>query len=398
MPTLYHGVPTVEDTGDQAMTTLYQQWYNAVVAGLRLDAGTFQLIQPNTPVGATSDTLWAYYNSIPPASLLSNFQLNGLNRLYDDYQAVVNMLISQTGDALRIDLGDSYQAWMNYVGALNPAPAPNDLPNIFFSWATIHAPGVASKGRNDIEAILDDPIALAQQAVINRSGFINGVPNFGATIQDLRNAVQSAPAASFSFDSLTQSSDTSTTWAKAAVGGFWDFFEAEGSSEWDKTQSKAASAHLTIAVSLDHALTFPAAPGAWYSSAALTAAYATRDNTMWRSGTPNWNTAFGPTGNLQRFLTELIVVDGIDLTMTSQADYDTSEQEEIKAQAQAGFFPFFCAEASGGFSSNVTFDGSGTMTVTGSSPAGNPVVLGAVVSPASALLGGTLASRRTNRR
>jgi hypothetical protein len=385
---LFRGVPTIEDTGDQAMTTLYHQWYNAVVAGLRLDPGTFQLIQPNTPLGATSDTLWAYFNSIPPASLLCNFELNGLNRLYDDYVAVVNRLVSQTGDQLRIDLGDSYQAWLNYVGGLNPAPDPNDLPNIFFSWATVHAPSVASRGRNDIAAILDDPIALAQQAATNKAGFLNGMPNFSATIQDLRGAVQRAPAASFSFDSATQSADTTYSWAQQTVGGFWDFFAAEGSGNWDKIQSKAATSHLTMAVSFDHAMTAPATPGAWYNSAAMTAAYGTRDNTVWQPGTPNWNTTFGPTGAMQRFVTQLVVVDGIDLTMTSLGDYDSREQQDIRAHADAGLFPIFSARAAGGFSSTITFDSSGTMTVTGSSPAGNPVVVGVTVASASELLGG----------
>jgi hypothetical protein len=387
MATLYHGVASVEDTGDQAMTTLYQQWYNAVVSGLRLDPGTFQLLQPNTPLGATSDQLWAYFNAIPAHSLVSNFQLNGLNRLYDDYRAVVNMLISQTGDAFRADLGDSYQAWIGYVSGLSPIPKPSDLPGIFFSWATVHAPGVASRGRNDLDAILDDPIALAQQTVVNQAGFINGTPNFGATIADLRDAIIQAPSGSFAFNSSTQSSDTSGTWAKAAAGGIWDFFSADGSGEWSKTQSKAASSQLVISLSFDHVLTFPAAPGSWYNSAALTAAFATRDNTMWRPGTPNWNTTFGPTGNLQRFLTGLIVVDGINMSMTSSAEYDTSEQEEIRTHAEAGFFPFFSAETSGGYTSSLSFNSGGTMTVTAASPAGNPVVLGAVVSPAGALLG-----------
>ena len=60
-------------SAQQAMATLYRQWYNALVAGLRLDPATFQLLQPNTPIGDTSDQLWAYYNSIPPASLVNNF-------------------------------------------------------------------------------------------------------------------------------------------------------------------------------------------------------------------------------------------------------------------------------------------------------------------------------------
>jgi hypothetical protein len=58
----------------------------------------------------------------------------------------------------------------------------------------------------------------------------------------------------------------------------------------------------------------------------------------------------------------------------------------MKAEAEAGFFPFFFTESSGGFTSNVSFDDSGTMTVTASSPAGNPVILGAVVSPAGSLV------------
>jgi len=376
-------------SAQQAMTTLYQQWYNALVAGLRLDPATFQLLQPNTPLGDTSDQLWAYYNSIPPLSLVNNFQINAVNRFYDDYRAVVNVLISQTGDSLRQDLGDCYPAWMTYVSGLSSAPKPADLPDVYFSWATIHCPGAASRGRNDLEAMLDDPIALAQQAVLDRSGFINGVPNYSATIEDLRDAVTQAPSASFSFDSATQSTDTSRSWASSEVGGFWDFFEGGGSGDWSETQAKAAASHVTVSVAFQHALTFPAEPGGWYSSSTLTSAYATRDNTLWKPAvTPNWNSTFGPNGNMQRFLTELIVIDGINTTMASAAGYSSSEEEEIRTDAEAGVFPFFFAEASGGASSSVSFDDEGTMTVTSTSPAGNPVVLGAIVSPAASLLAG----------
>jgi hypothetical protein len=388
MATLYHGVATVEDTGDQAMTTLYQQWHNAVVAGLRLDPNTFQLLQPNLPLGDTSDQLWSFFNAVPPHSLVSNYQLNGLSRLYDDYRAVINMLISQTGDRFRADLGADYQPWISYAGGLNPIPKPSDLPDIFFSWATVHAPGIASRGRNDLEAVLDDPVALAQQSVVNQAGFINGVPNFGATVADLQESIIRAPSGSFAFNSSTQSSDTSGTWAKVAAGGFWDFFIADGSGEWAKTQSKAASSPLVISLSFDHVLSFPARPGTWFNSAALSAAFAAKGDTRWKRGTPNWNTAFGPTGTLQRFLTELVVVDGITMSMTSAADYDISEQEEIQAHAEAGFFPFFQTETSGGCVSSMSFDGGGTMTITAASPVGNPIVLGAVVSPAAAMLRG----------
>jgi hypothetical protein len=278
---------------------------------------------------------------------------------------------------------------MTYVSGLSPAPKPSDLPDVFFSWATIHCPGSASRGRNDLEAMLDDPIALAQQAVLDRTRFVNGVPDFGATIEDLRDAVAQAPSASFHLDSATQSADTSDSWARTEIGGVWDFFSGGGSGDWAEAQAKAAASHVTISVAFQHALSFPAEPGNWYSSAALASAYATRDNTLWKAGaTPNWTSTFGPKGNMQRFLTELIVVDGISTTMSSAAGFTNTEEKEIKSEAEAGIFPFFLAEASGGATSSVSFDDDGTMTLTSTSPAGNPIVLGAVVASAAALLAG----------
>ncbi len=377
------------DGTQKAMTKLYQQWYNALVAGLRLDPATFQLLQPSTPLGDTSDKLWAYYNSVPPLSLVHNLQINAVNRRYDDYRAVVNVLISQTGDTFRQDVGDCYRSWMTYVSGLRPTPRPADLPDVYLSWATIHCPGAASRGRNDLQAMLDDPVALAQQAVLDRSGFINGVPDFSATIEDLRDAVAQAPSASFSLDSATQSADVSTSWARSEVGGIWDFFSGGGSADWAETQAKAAASHVTISVAFQHALSFPAEPGNWYSSGALAAAYATRDSTMWKPGaTPNWSSTFGPNGTMQRFPTMLIVVDGINTTMSSAAGFSSVEEEEIRSEAEAGVFPLFFAEATGGASSSVSFDDDGTMTVTSTSPAGNPVALGAVVAPAGELLAG----------
>jgi hypothetical protein len=327
MPTLYHGVATVEDTSSQAMTTLYHQWYNAVVGGLRLDPNTFQLLQPSAPLNGSIEQLWTYFNTVPPYSLVSNMELNGLHRFYDEYRAVVSSLISHPGDA----------------------------------------------------------ISLAQQSLNYQYGFVHGVPNFGATIQELRDALVTAPSRSFAFNSATQSSDTSNTWAKDAIGGIWDFFEAEGTGAWTKTQARAAAGQVVVSLSFDHVLSYAATPASWDNPAALAAAFALRNDEMW-PGIPNWNTVFGPTGTLQRFLTELVVVDGINMSMTSTADYDIVEQEEIRVRAKAGYFPFFCPEVVDGFSSSISFDTRGTMTVTAASPIGHPLVLGAVVTPAAELL------------
>ncbi len=334
MTALYHGVATVEDTTDRAMTALYHQWYNAVVDGLRLDASTFQLLQPSTPLNGSVEQLWTYFNTIPPHSLVSNMQLNGLHRFYDEYRAVVSSLISHPGD----------------------------------------------------------PISMAQESLNYQYGFVHGVPNFGATLQELRDGMVHAPSRSFAFNSATQSADTSNTWAKDAIGGIWNFFEAGSTGPWAAVQEKAAAGQVVVSVSFDHVLCYAATPASWDNLAALAAAYAIRDERMW-PGVPNWNTVFGPTGTLQRLLTDLVVVDGINMSMTSTADYDMTEQEMVRAQGKVGFFPFYCPDTADGFNSSISFDTRGTMTVTAASPIGHPLVLGAVATPASTLLKGHMTHR-----
>lgn len=237
---LYQGVTGLKDSADQDMSTLYEQWYNAVVAGLELDPNHFQLLQPNTPLGNTSSSVWAYFNAIPPNSLLSNFQLNGLNKFYDDYQAVISNLKSPSNERLQQDLGDFYQTWLAHLKTLTPSPANGDLPEIFSSWAMVNAPDVATAGRNDYEAALNEPINLAQTAVRDQSGFLNGTPDFSQTISDLRAAVQQAPAGSFDFDSSTASSDTSKSWAAAlsVVSG------ASSRAEGQVTGRRSSPKHL----------------------------------------------------------------------------------------------------------------------------------------------------------
>jgi hypothetical protein len=379
---------TGPDSGAAAMQNLQDQWYNALTAGLGLDASRFQLAQPSTPLGDTSDVLWAYFNNIPPLSLTSQFAASGGNRFYDDYRGVVSQLQSQGDGAFRRDLGDSYGLWMTYVSALNPLPTIEELPTKFRQWAMIHNPDIAQKGANDLAAALNDPIYRAQIAAGNTSGFVNGVPVFSRTIADLRGAIPQGEARSVDFDSTSASSDVSHTWAKAEVSGLYDFFSGSAGGGYDQLSQKATGSELTVQASFHNVISFSADPGPWYVSAALSAAYNTTDNTLWRHGTPSWQSTFGPTGNMQRFATGLVVVDGIDAVITSSASYSDSEQQEITASASVGIWPFFSFGGEGGHTTATSFDSSGSMTVTVSNPPGNPMVLGVNVEPVATYLGG----------
>ncbi|HEY7033593.1 MAG TPA: hypothetical protein VH482_19810 [Thermomicrobiales bacterium] len=367
--------------GNQAMTTLEAQWYNSMVNGLHLNPDTYLMLQPNTPIGNTSDKIWAYFNAIPPASLNFNLNTAQFNQFYTTYEAVVNQLKAQTALRVQRDLADCYQPWMSYVKALNPLPTPEQLPNTFRSWAAIYCPDHAAQGYTDYQALIHDPVSLAQQYVLNQTGFLNNTPNFNQTIDDLNQADQIAPAGGFTFDSATASSDVTNTWAKGSISGFYDFFSGSASVDWSSLNAKASSSQVTVDVQFQHVFTFTAQPGAWYNAGALGMAFQTQDNTLWNPGTPNWNSTFGPSGDMQRLLTSLVIVDGITTKITSAATYSTQEQQQINADLSVGIWPFFSLGASGGYShSAATFDG-GQMTVTGSSVNGNPIILGANVTP-----------------
>ncbi|EPC03320.1 hypothetical protein L861_17410 [Litchfieldella anticariensis FP35 = DSM 16096] len=381
-------IPQTAEDVEKLTSTLQAKWYNSIVAALGLSSQSFQLLQPSTPLGNTSELLWAYFNNLPPETLDSNFSISGGNRFYDDYRAVVSQLISQTMKSFKQDLGDALPAWESYIKTVTPIPTPEQLPDVFRSWALINAPEVASKGATDLAAAVNDPIFQANVAVANQTNFMNGVPNFSQTISDLRGLVPQGESRTIDFDSSTASSEVTNTWAKGEISGFYDIFSGKASGNYSKLTARAASSQFTVKGTLKHVLTFSAGPGSWYNSSALGSAYATPDNTMWQHGTPNWNSTFGPNGNMRFFTSALIVVDGIDLEITSAASYSTEEQEEIRANLSMGLWPFLSIGTSGGYTHEASFDAKGKMTVHITNPEGNPVVFGAHVLPASSFVAG----------
>lgn len=359
--------------------TLQAQWYNTLTASLGLSPQRFQLLQPAAPLGTTSsDALWAYFNDLP-ADTIASASLSGGDQFYSDYEAVVSQLISQGGNRIQAVLGDSYAAWETYIKA-NPPAAGQTIVTAFRSWAIINAPDKAGPGSLALTAVLNDPIFLASQAVSNTSGFINNTPNFSRTIDDLQTALQSAPSASFSFDSSTASNDISSTWSAHSSGIFFGVYSSESSESTLST--KAASARFTVTGTYQRVLTFQADPGSWYSSAALGAAYSQPDNTLWSHGTPSWLTTFGPNGNMLHFTASIVVVDGVDLTIKSFASYSQDDQDHYRSHSSGGFWPFYSSSSTYTSDKDVSFDSDGSLTVRVTSPAGNPLVLGVNVVPA----------------
>jgi hypothetical protein len=370
------------DSGNQAMANLQAGWYNALVSGLNLDPLHFQTLQPSPWIGNSSAGLWEYFNLIPPNTLTAQYTGAGGNQFYDDYAAVIPQLNSKSGASLQNALTDDYQPWLAYAKAL---PAGTDLLAAFRQWAQLNCPDKLNAGSRAIVSTQLDPIFRAEMALLQ-----NTTPTFSRTIDDLNAALNQATAGSVAFDSATASTNTSNTWASGEVGGSYDFFSASAGGSYAALSEKLSSSHINVSATFSRVTTFQAVPGPWYSSGAFGIAYHQSDNTVWVPATsPTWETTFGPTGNMQRFAGSLIVVDGISISVTSDASLSTTEQTAITAQADVGFWPFFSAKSNGGQDTSATFDDTGRMTTTTTSPAGNPAILGVNVLTASEFLGGS---------
>ena len=151
---------------------------------------------------------------------------------------------------------------------------------------------------------------------------------------------------------------------------------------------------MTATISFQKLITFvadpPGPPNGWYSSSALGQANsANTGGAPWRSGAmPNWQSTFGPNGNMRYFLASLVVADGISATITSYASYSSSQQTQITQNSSYGFWPFYWGSGSSTYTNSVSFNSNSNLTYTMTSQAGNPLIIGAFVLPAGQYLGG----------
>lgn len=383
-----------DDSGDQAVQTLQNQWYNVIVAALGLNNQTFQLVEATDPLPNTTQNLSDFFNNIPPASLTQIYSAGGTNQFYSDYGGVIKNLKSQDSGQFDSDMGDYDSQWNAYL-ATNPTVPAGGMLALFSQWADMHIPdpGQAATCKADYAQLQNGIVITALTAYL---GFTPPAPGqlFDKTIKDLKDAIVGGASRTINFDSRNASSDVSSAWSQSSSDGLFGLF---GSSSSSSTYSaKFSSSNVTIQGTIQRAISFSADPLGWYSSAAMSLAYSTQDNTVWKPGqSPTWATTFGPNGNMQRLATELVVADGIDVTVTSDAVYSSDEQAAMQSNGGFGCWPFYSSNSSSGSSSQVTFSSSGQMSVRASLPLGNPFILGVNVTPIGRSLAGRLAALQT---
>jgi hypothetical protein len=389
----------LDNSATQALSTLNSQWYNAVVKGCGLDPSTFQLVQGSQPLGTTSEEIWKIADVVPPMSVTNFYNPSQANVFSSDYGAVVANLKPQNDTAFQSIMGDYYNNWMTYLGT-NPTMPQGGILALFQNWAAMHlSPGTAQAAYTAYQQVSQGTVPVAVQLWLAAGGGTGGVKAYNGTMAQLQYELPGALPKSFSMNSATESSDVSNTWAETEVGGIFDIFEGAGESSYSDLSTILATSTFNISATFNKVLTFPLAPLArpssdpilsqyqpWYSSPALNLAYQHQDNTVWKNTPPTWADTFGPEGNMLRTASALVIVDGVTITMSSSATFSAAQQQEMQTAVEAGIWPFFEAEGSGGWSNKPSFSDQGAVTITCSSPAGNPVILGVIVTPIDALL------------
>lgn len=372
---------------------LQNGFYNGLCQGLGLSGNTFQILQPSPPLPVGNDNaLWSYFNNIPPFSLTQNYIVSGGNQFFSDYKGLISALQAPPNN-FQQDIGnDVYNAWMAYLPAINPPPALNQLPGLFFTWASMYHPAVANIGAADLSAMQLDPISAAGLALMPYQGSPYPPtppkqPDWSLGYTTLMQQLHNSPSRSFQFSSSTMNKNVSQTWSSGSDSGFFGLW---GSSSSTSTFSQQfAASNITISASFAHVLTFGASPGNWYNSSAMGDAYSHQSGLPWKSGsTITWQNTFDTQkGNMARFMTSLIVVDAMNITVNSDATFSSTDQQTIQNNSSAGMWPFYSSGGSSGSNTNVSFDSSGRMTVQINSAAGVPVIIGGNVLPVAQFVG-----------
>lgn len=384
-------------SAQDAMKTLTAQYYNAVVTGCGLDPNTFQLIQAHMPLGTLSEDLWNIFDAVPPLSVTGLYNPSQRNLFSQDYGGVIAHLNPPGSEDFQAAMGDYYPQWATYLKT-NPTIPDGGMLALFSNWAQLNIPdpSQAQKCITLYQQVSLNAISLAVEAWDNMlKGDLNpGIPAYSQTYGDLKNALSAGQPQSFTLDSSTASADLSHTWAKAETSGIFDFFWGGASANYEKWTSKISTAGVTINVAFSKLVLFPAGPLAkpskdpilsgyapWYNSEALNIAYKNNNNEVWQHGVPTWNGTFGPDGNLKRFCSALVIVDGITVTEKSTATIAKSDQQSFEAAIGGGFFPFFEASGSGGWSQSTSFEDDGSFSINSECSVGNPQILGVIVNP-----------------
>ncbi|MFI6449823.1 hypothetical protein [Kitasatospora sp. NPDC050543] len=377
-------MPVVPPPPPHSMTGLQNRWYNTMLKSLAADRSTAQIIQPVPLLELSDAALWAYENTVPPASLTYNWKIVDCASFFGEYASVIEVLSRQS--TFEEDIGPAvYKEWIAYLNTVIPPPSDDELPDLFQQWALQHHPDVASIGASDLTSIAQ--LSDLQKLLRTYQGTPAVPVQYKGGIKELQAMLASSRPVNISFSSTMAASDVSDTWARGVnthLSGLWT-----GAECFDATTVKFATSAVTASVTLGKYTAWTAIPDSkWYDSGLLHSAYTNHVGPPWvQNCRPNWHDMFAEgSGRLLRAVASLLVADNVSCKVTSDAAFSDNDQQALKAKAAAGVWPFFVATGDG-VTNDVSFDGQGKLSLEINTPKGRPLVVGATVLDIARYLG-----------
>jgi hypothetical protein len=377
--------PTVDTVENDVMANFTSAWYNYLCTAFSLDRQTFQLVQGNIKLGNDSVALYQMADAIPPMSLANTFSSSTFNRFSSNYGELLNAQIDSTSTALQSALGDQYYDWTAYRKTFYSANPTSTLTqsDLFTTWANQNLDsGKVNAALAAFAKTSIAPVANAIKKYIDPTNKFQKEYMYNQSIDDVKGRLGNS-AMAIDFDSSTYAFDSKHSWANGSVGGGFGFFSASASAAYDHLEEVVSGSDITITGSFSTYGTVSIGPKGWFDSGVFgTALTSPNNNQVWDvNANVNWDNFFGTNGTTQRVVGELLVVDGMNLTITSKANFGSLNTTDINADASVSYWPFFSARASGGFGGVMTQNADKSISVTITVGKGNPMILGVNVLP-----------------
>jgi hypothetical protein len=366
-------------------------WRNQVAKVLGMDTNTFQLAQGSLGLQtADSSGLFRMADAVPSASVASYYDPSSATQFSKTYNMLLHALLPSNSSGLSVALGPMYAKWTIYR-----ANDTSGLPQVqvFQKWANMNLnPNQITAAMTAYKAAMSDPLNMALDAYIdpaNSTTFVDDtntvylLPSYSCTISNAQRAVLVNGKTTINFDSSTMDTSSVGTTVKGSASGMYDIFSAGAGGSYDSLNKMAASSGFNITGTIDNYGTLAVSRGGWYDSSQLTRAYsAPNNNNIWDplGNQGDWNSFFGTSGSLARRVSELLLVSGYDITVTSKASYSASQYQKITTDANVGIWPFFSIDVSTTHTTTYTQGANGELIVNYKQNPGMIAIWGATVA------------------
>jgi hypothetical protein len=322
-------------------------------------------------------------------SYVFNHVLSSGSQFFDNYSALNSALQSAGEKTYETKVPQQIRnEFDDFIMNRPTIPSLSQLPALFRNWAFLKHPSIANTGSSALAAAILDPVTAAQLRLMPYQGdpaaeppIPQKQPDWDETFTQLKQQLASGVQRSFNYSQSQASTNVSQSWSHGQSSAFFGLW---GSSSSSSSQSVTFSkSDFSVNASFKHVISFSPVPGPWFSSAAMSIAFHNKNKAPWLPGNVvTWDTAFNPaSGNLARFIINLVVVDTMNVTVKSQAVFSHDDQTVINNNSGGGLWPFYTGGSSSGAATHFSFDDKGHMNVTITSLPGVPIVLGANVLP-----------------